>query len=252
MTETKMSSPTIACPWCRGDILVSSKVCSHCFMPIENASDSKESSSQETSPVVKPKPKKKVERSTSKNEPTEAVLTIQELIHNSRTQGFPIAVGIDPGARYVGFSIRNKDDVFMSSTFRRPDEIAEAVDWAKEVVKIVKEVLKDIEYDVMGIEGTTDPKGFKKGKQDSLNPRDIIRTATVVGALAIAYDEAHIIRPRGNGDKPQEYYPKALFGVRPKTLLGRKDEGVKVRNHERSAFDVAGHALFNLLHQDSA
>jgi hypothetical protein len=169
-----------------------------------------------------------------------------ERIKAAASSGSIIVVGIDPGARYTGFCVRdNKGNVFISSTFRRHDDMNDPVEWAKFVVVRVAESLKGIEYDIMGVEGVTDPKGFKYGKKDALNPKDIIRTGIIVGALAISYPDAFIVRPRSNGDKPLEEYPSCLTGSRPASLGGYKDPGVNVRKHERSAYDVAEHALFH-------
>lgn len=218
---------TIACPWCNGGVSINDVVCPSCSMPI----------SQRSNPIPSKKAIKKIE-STEKRD-------IHQEIKDAKARGRIVAVGIDPGARYVGFSIRDDEDtVFMSSTFYRPDEVSDSVEWAKKTVIIIQEELVGIDYDIMGIEGVTDPKGFKKGKKDALNPKDIIRTGIVVGALAISYPQAYIIRPRGNGDRPLEEYPSDIQGQRPKNLPGRRDAGVTVRKHERSAYDVAEHAIF--------
>ncbi|MBC9707543.1 MAG: hypothetical protein H9W81_21995 [Enterococcus sp.] len=166
-------------------------------------------------------------------------------IEDSYKAGDIIVVGIDPGARYIGFCIRNdQGKIFVSSTFRRTDEMPDSVVWAKEVVRRIQEELTDIKYHVMGIEGVADPKGFKHGKRDALNPKDIIRTGMVVGALAISYPDAYIVRPRSNGSKDKAQYPDCLLNRRPNDLGGVRDPGVKVRDHERSAYDVSEHALF--------
>lgn len=243
MTETPL--PTVICTWCGSGVSASSKICGSCFLPVEQVivpTVTRVAKTGNAPAKREPKPKSATRPAIVFQDPATA-------IKESMAQGNVVVVGIDPGARYVGFCVRdNKNNIFISSTFRRPDEIPDAVDWAKKTLVVIASALEGIEYHIMGIEGTTDPKGFKHGKQDALNPRDIIRTGIVVGALAVTYPDAYIIRPRGNGDKPDEEYPVCLVGQRPKDLPGQRDPGVTVRKHERSAYDVAEHALFEHMH----
>lgn len=234
LEETPSSS--LACPWCGGGVSVDTTVCPACFMPVENTR------SAPTSAV--PAPKTATRKSTPKV-PYKTREQWREEIEESYNAGDTIVVGIDPGARYIGLCIRNNHGrIFVSSTFRRTDEMPDSVEWAKEVVRRIKEELEGIKYQVMGIEGVSDPKGFKHGKKDALNPKDIIRTGMVVGALAITYPDAYIVRPRSNGSKDKSAYPSCLIDRRPNDLGGVKDPGVSVRDHERSAYDVTDHALF--------
>lgn len=250
MTETPLSHQRI-CTWCESGVSASAKICESCFMPVEQAPvksaapGAKATQKQETTPRKK--------KADVPEAPAVDELSLIERINLAITEGRVIVVGIDPGARYVGFCIRDdQGKVFVSSTFRRPDEMAEPYDWARQVIILIAQALDGIKYHVMGIEGTVDPKGFKYGKKDALNPKDIIRTAAVAGGLAIQYLDAYIIRPRGNGDKPSDQYPEALVGRRPATLGGSNDPGVTTRNHERSAYDVAEHALFENLQSQPA
>lgn len=234
LAETPSSS--LVCPWCGGGVSASTIVCPACHMPVKDSSSKVGASASSVAKTAK-KNQLKVEQKTREQ-------WCQE-IQESYDAGDTIIVGIDPGARYIGFCIRNNHGrIFVSSTFRRTDEMADGVDWSKEVVRRVKEELDGIPYQVMGIEGVSDPKGFKHGKRDALNPKDIIRTGMVVGALAITYPEAYIVRPRSNGSKDKSEYPSCLIDRRPRDLGGVKDPGVTVRDHERSAYDVSDHALF--------
>lgn len=235
LTETPSSS--LECPWCGGGVSVDTTVCPQCFMPVTKTEQKITSPAKKiTSPKSTPKIPAKTREQWC------------EEIENSYNAGDIIVVGIDPGARYIGFCIRNDTGrIFVSSTFRRTDEMPDSIEWAKEVVRRIHEELQGIKYHVMGIEGVADPKGFKNGKRDALNPKDIIRTGMVVGALAITYPDAYIVRPRSNGSKDKSEYPDCLLNRRPNDLGGTKDPGVSVRDHERSAYDVSNHALFEYI-----
>jgi hypothetical protein len=149
-----------------------------------------------------------------------------------------LVIGVDPGARYTGVVVRNGEIVVHSTTLVRPKEL-DGVTWAKLVVEGVQEILKEFGAIPMGLEGISDPKGFQNGKRAAINPRDIIRTGIVVGAVAVAFPDAQIIAPGKNGSRGKENYPPVLVGRRPKTLPGDSN-GAGTRNHEQSAFDVAG------------
>lgn len=236
MTAVEMPPQPLVCPWCGGGISATSVACPSCFLPVNQDTSTSAPAKSHASPAKKPAVSKKPEKTKAE--------WVKE-IHESHARGDTIVVGIDPGARYIGFCIRNdKNHIFVSSTFRRTDEMPDGVEWAKLVVQRIQDELRDIEYHVMGIEGIADPKGFKGGKRDALNPRDIIRTGIVVGALSITYPNAYIVRPRSNGSKDSSEYPECLIGRRPPELGGIKDPGVTVRDHERSAYDVSEHALF--------
>jgi hypothetical protein len=148
-----------------------------------------------------------------------------------------IVIGIDPGGRYTGVSVRNGDEVLLSSTYVRP-ETTPIVTWAVNVADmIIADVIDKFPDARIGIEGISDPKGFSGGKKAPINPKYIIHAATVLGAIAAKLPNAVIIKPGKNGSG--EIYPDVLNGRRPKDLPGISD-GATTRNHERSAFDVAG------------
>lgn len=148
-----------------------------------------------------------------------------------------ITIGIDPGGRYTGVSVRDGDIVLLSSTYVRPDDTP-IVTWAVTVSDmIVNDVINHFPDAKIGIEGISDPKGFSGGKKAPINPKYIIHAATVLGAIASKLPNAVIIKPGKNGSG--EIYPDVLNGRRPKDLPGISD-GATTRNHERSAFDVAG------------
>jgi len=154
-------------------------------------------------------------------------------------------IGIDPGARYTGVSVRKGDEVLLSSTYVRPQDML-PVTWAVYVVDAIRdEVISQFPEALIGIENVTIPNTHNGGKLNLMNPKPVIHLALVVGALATAFPDAVIVRPGKNGS--QEKYPAVLEGRRPKDLPGESN-GAGTRNHERSAYDVAG--IAEILHRD--
>lgn len=159
-------------------------------------------------------------------------------------EGHTRLLGIDPGARYTGVVVRDMDIPVYSGIFVRPIEMS-ATDWALACIDHAKKVYDDYKPQHVAIEGISDPKGFYKGKQAAINPKDIIRTGIVVGSLVATWPQAIIVEPGGNGDRDESYYPDCLNGRRPKDLAG-SNKGSGTRKHEKSAYDVAGKALRDL------
>lgn len=150
-----------------------------------------------------------------------------------------IVIGIDPGPRYTGVSVRDDNRVLLSSTYVRPDGI-EPITWAITVTNIIKkEVIAFYPEAQIGIEGVATPHSHINGQKSLINPKWLIHLSMVVGALAQAFPDAVIVRPGKNGSQPLDSYPAQLKGRRPKDLPGTTI-GAGTRNHERSAYDVAG------------
>lgn len=157
-----------------------------------------------------------------------------------------IVIGIDPGARYTGVSVRDlaENTILLSSTYVKPEEIP-IVTWAIHVSNLIaEEVVGAYPEARIGIEGISDPKGYSNGKKSPINPKHIIRAGIVLGALAMRFPEAVIVPPGHNGTS-RSGYPDVLNGRRPKTLPGNA-KGAGTRNHEKSAYDVAGDVPFRL------
>lgn len=158
-----------------------------------------------------------------------------------------IIIGIDPGPRYTGVSVRNiiSDEILHSATFVREGE-EPLFAWGLELYSLIKEEVLDVYGETaagIGVEGVSAPKGFKGGKAAPLNPKHIIHTGIIAGILvakleADGYPRIVIIPPGKNGNRASGY-PDILNGRRPKDLPGRS-KGAGTRNHERSAYDVAG------------
>ena len=163
-------------------------------------------------------------------------------------EGKPV-IGVDPGSRYTGVVVRDGDVPLYSATLVRPDEMS-ATEWAVHVTKELHQVCAMFPNAPMGVEGVSDPKGFQNGKRSPINPRDLVRAGVVLGAVVGVWTEAHIIPPGGNGSQHYSHYPSELIGRRPKTLPGASN-GAGTRDHEQSAYDVAGKAAKHFYKQTS-
>lgn len=149
-------------------------------------------------------------------------------------------IGVDPGARYTGIVIRDGDTPLYSATLVRDKDTAPGV-WAREVIVFLRGLLAEWGDMPMGVEGVSDPKGFKGGERAALNPAHIMRAAVVFGAVAAVWPDSVIIPPGGNGSQHESHYPDSMRGRRPKDLPG-SNTGAGTRAHEQSAYDVAGKA----------
>jgi len=115
-----------------------------------------------------------------------------------------------------------------------------ATDWALAVIADIKTILTNCpDHIPIGIEGVTEPKGFNRGQRAPINPAGIIKAGIVLGAMVATWPNAPIIPPGGNGSQHYSHYPAALIGRRPKDLPGVSN-GAGTRDHEQSAYDIAG------------
>jgi hypothetical protein len=179
----------------------------------------------------------KVARKSSRNKKSDPIQRKLE----RQPLGQPI-IGVDPGARYTGVVVRDGDVVLHSSTLVRPQDLESGTDWALMVVEQIREIMKEFPTTMpMGVEGISDPKGFQHGKKAAINPKDIIRAGIVLGAVVATWPKSIIIAPGNNGSQHYSHYPAELIGRRPADLPGAS-QGAGTRNHEQSAYDVAGKA----------
>jgi len=151
-----------------------------------------------------------------------------------------IVMGIDPGAKYTGVSVRNMitDEILWSSTYVKPAETPMFI-WGWELGELIEnDILSLFPTAKIGIEGIAAPRGFSNGKKSPINPKYVIFAAIVAGMLAQRFPDAVIVAPGHNGTS-RSGYPDVLNGRRPKTLPGSA-LGAGTRNHEKSAYDVAG------------
>lgn len=246
MTKKEQNS-TASCQWCGEAVEPSAKTCSACFMPLSITPDSESPTAGNSQEGESGKPAKKPRKASSAKPVAAKPISMAELdikLRAVRSLKRRVALGVDPGARYTAFSVRDdRGELYMSSTYYRDDD-TEGHIWASQCADHVQELLTIIEVDVLALESVVDPTGFHSGRKASLNPRDIMRTALVVGAIYDRYrDTVVMVRPRGNGSQDPESYPSTLHGRRPADLPGFRDTRATTRNHERSAYDVAGKGL---------
>ena len=160
--------------------------------------------------------------------------------------GMPV-LGVDPGARYTGVVLRDGDAVLHATTLVRVKDDTDPVEWARLCVTEIKIILFTVcpPETKMGIEGVSVPKGFSNGKRAPINPGPILFAGVVLGAVSTAWPDAVIIPPGGNGSQHITNYPPDLVGRRPAELPGSTN-GAGTRDHEQSAYDVAGKAAKTL------
>jgi hypothetical protein len=157
--------------------------------------------------------------------------------------GEPV-LGIDPGYRYTGIVARDGDVVLSATTLVRPKDVNDPFEWADMVCEEARTILfRHCPANTkVGIEGVSAPKGFKNGERASIDPKFILFTGVVAGAVRREFkNESVIIAPGGNGSQHITHYPPVLVGPRPKDLPGDSNKA-GTRAHEQSAYDVAGKA----------
>jgi hypothetical protein len=222
------------CQWCGGGVRFTAERtwpdrCPHCNMH--------------------PHPGKVDETVGGKVDPAKAATSLRNrkqaarLVPLSSTPAGQPVLGVDPGARYTGVVLRDGDVVLYSTTLVRVKEETDPVAWARHVVAEIKAVLVTAcpPETGMGVEGVSAPKGFKDGKRQPIDPAPILFAGVVLGAVAAEWPDAVVIQPGGNGSQHVTNYPPELVGRRPKDLPGA-DGGAGTRDHEQSAYDVAGKA----------
>lgn len=249
MLESNNETP-LSCPMCDSGVSPNEEFCPSCSWPM-SLTAAMEEDQKEKIPDAKADVKELAQKKSTPRKKKVPVdeLTLDKLkkaIDEARARGTKIAIGIDPGARYTGVCIVDEKDTihFLTTLYREDDE--EQVEWAYRNVDWISQITDVMEFDVIAIENTTDPLGFDNGKKQPLNPKHIIRTAIVVGVLAMKYRDKNcvMIRPRKNGNKGP--YQAVLNGTRSKALSWHIDKRVSVRDHERSAYDVAKTGFFEI------
>ncbi len=157
-----------------------------------------------------------------------------------------IVLGIDPGGRATGLCLveHSTRTVLVFGVLDRPKWSNEA-DWRKDNIAAVTELVEHRtngghHVELAGVEGWTVPNPHvRRANGNSLiNPKGIIDTAFIVGALLTALDHSPVPRtvlvpPGGNGSNPAAAYPPELIGPKEGPALGGR------LRHARSAFDVA-------------
>jgi hypothetical protein len=228
------------CQWCKGGLRYSMgpqgtrvwpKSCVHCGMH-PHPSPVDETVGGKVDPT-KTKRSGRNRRSAQRITP----LSLQPL-------GQPV-LGVDPGYRYVGIVARDGDVVLSATTLVRPKGVEDPFEWAAMVCEESRLILfRDCPKDTkVGVEGVSAPKGFKNGERASLDPKYILFTGVVAGAVHREFkpEGVLVVPPGGNGSQHVTHYPPVLVGRRPEDLAGSSNQA-GTRAHEQSAYDVAGKA----------
>lgn len=229
---TKLPDGYFQCQWCRGGVKYAAdrswpSVCPHCKLhPHPGQVD--ETLGGKVDPV-----KSKTSKRNLRGAPREKAFA-------SEPAGKPV-LGVDPGAKYTGVVLRDADWLGFSATLVCPDGV-EPVDWMHQCVAEIKFILLQHcpPETKVAVEGVTAPKGYKNGERAPINPKYILFAGVVLGGVAEAFG-ALVIPPGGNGSQNITHYPPDLVGRRPDGLPGSTN-GAGTRDHEQSAWDVAGKA----------
>lgn len=229
-----------ACTWCKGGVRFTegpqgSRIwptkCPHCGMH-PHPSPVDETVGGKVDPA-KASPKGRNRRSAQRIAPLSLVPI-----------GEPV-LGIDPGYRYVGIIGRDGDAIFNATTLVRPPGVEDPFEWAAMVCEEARTILfRDCPANTkVGVEGVSAPKGFKNGERASIDPKFILFTGVVAGAVVREFkpEGVLVIPPGGNGSQHVTNYPPSLVGRRPADLPGNSNKA-GTRAHEQSAYDVAGKA----------
>lgn len=167
----------------------------------------------------------------------------QRIVPLSRKPVGQPVMGIDPGYRYTAIVVRDGDVVLSATTLVRPKDLDDPFQWAERVADEARIIFfRDCPASTrVAVEGVSAPKGFKHGEKAPIDPKFIMFTAVVAGAVVREFkpEGAVVIAPGGNGSQHVTHYPPELVGQRPKDLPGSTN-GAGTRAHEQSAYDVAG------------
>lgn len=151
-----------------------------------------------------------------------------------------IVIGIDPGPKNTGFCVIDGEVPLFAATITRDDKMT-AEDFAFHVrdycITWVNEIIEKHPQAIIAIEGVVAPRSHMHGKKSFINPNYILRLGFLAGILFGTFPEATRIRPGNNGSGHTSQYPTYLSGRRNFTVLPGHGKGV--RDHEKSAYDVA-------------
>lgn len=205
-----------------------------------------------------------------------AVATPADTVHGTRETSCWPTIGCDPGARHTGICVRVLDVVLDAATIDHPDPdgkettdgdrqfiaaVLHAVRWLSdlhqpEATRLLRQAYPDepdADYPILtAVEGINRPSAWHQGRKVPPSPKvgwNVARTMLVYGAVLASHPSAVVVPPGGNGelDRPArggngnqaDYYPPELRRVRPARFTSSAYSG---REHERSAYDVAGRA----------
>lgn len=205
-----------------------------------------------------------------------ATVTTAGTTHGTREVSCWPTLGVDPGARHTGLCVRVLDVVLDAVTVDHGDAdgqetvdgdraylraVLDGVTWLTELhqpeaTRLMRAAYPDEldeEYPIaVAVEGVNKPSAWHQGKKAPVSPKvgwNVARTMLVYGAVLASFPSAVVVPPGGNGELDRAtnggtgaqaaYYPPELRRVRPARFTSSAYKG---REHERSAYDVAGRA----------
>lgn len=160
-------------------------------------------------------------------------------------------VGVDPGSRDTAIVTRVGAELVAFAIIERVmdeapghgvgaayiEQVCEAVDDARLAAVFDPEGRRRRVR--LGIEGLVPPTGFRGGKVQFANPRDLIAVALVVGGLLRENPDAILVRPDSHGRRALITYPQAIVtpGEAARGLRRAAPQNTRMR-HARSAWDI--------------
>ena len=169
-------------------------------------------------------------------------------------------IGVDPGQTWTAAVLRVGDFAEHGWTMGPVDRFGqlergalnEVDDWAafsRYVDRLRRALDELVDYAVhrygavrLGVEVPHVPIGWRPGSNKKFNAlpmRDWVVPRQVTAAVLGAYPEARLVTPDGHGGRPAGEYPAEVRGSRPHGW-GPNETPRRERDHERSAYDVAG------------
>lgn len=166
-----------------------------------------------------------------------------------------IILGCDPGARATGICVvKDARRILAHTTVTNPgtgnDYFPASTDYLRRAVETVLTLAAEHAADLIAVETLTRPSWHLDGRA-AADPRALLATAQVLGAVQAVPWPVTTVRPGKHGSAPLGVYPAELVGDGE-----RRERGWQLRpgrgklRHERSARDIANAAA--LTHRQRA
>lgn len=154
-----------------------------------------------------------------------------------------IVLGIDPGAIWTAFAVRDGDTCLDSATAGRmvlPDPDDDAA-YVAHVIDLLNTLVSRYKVTEIHLESLTWPSSYLHGQRQKDRDRlrvgfNVARTAITYGAILGAVSPVVLIAP---AEHEKGQFPKNLKGTRPKNF-SRNENPRGDRRHEKAAFNIAG------------
>lgn len=166
-------------------------------------------------------------------------------------------IGVDPGARWTAAVLRVGDAVVNGWTLGPvdtqgnpradalddPDDLAALGRYVSRIAEALDSLADQAEREFggfrIGVETIRLPVGYRHGKASNVSVSNWLTPRSVAVAVIALYPAARLVLPGQNGSRDD--YPAELRRRRPPGW-GVNEAPRGERDHERSAYDVAGRA----------